>query len=545
MAALKDYTDLCLNLSPNSLDCIMKPSDMGARIDSTLEVISNQLLQIGSTLARTRNRLVTPLHKLPEEILSEILMNVTFDIGYSESSIKQDLCLIYRRLYGLLSVCSTWRDIIVTRGAFWSVIPIVENPSMNKIGSFELSIHRARGSKRHLVAVAESPETFRDLIQALTKYGPHIDTINLNIGDHRVIVEAIELLLHHDTAKPLAELSVQSIYANNAPDWLPSYDDYVIPLDYAHQSSFVSLLGTLTVFRISGAHFHWETMAFSTRLVELEIENITLGYDHEIEPFLQALCSASELRDLRITTMDTFFIPDLMDDIELSSPVVFPRLQSLHVQDVFFNTLRLLLAMIAPGSHCLSLFLGPPSLLNNLKELDFFMEPHPEHEFRSVDIGNLCKILKQVSVHTLMLSGAGGKWLTGDMLRQLMEAVPTLKILKIHNWDFNRTVWTSLKRPMIDEGNPQERSFPALETIQLSKATILVKKGFQDMVASHPLRRIALGGTSRVASSDEIKQGPLEKRSSMVRWLRYNVPEFCLFDSRYHPPEFQPGRWPL
>ncbi|KAH7335621.1 hypothetical protein B0J17DRAFT_670842 [Rhizoctonia solani] len=548
--ASKDYLDLCLGLAHDSFSEAEKPNDLATRIDTAFEDISNQLFKIKSTLGRTRNRLVSPLHRLPEEVVSTIFMNVIFDLnhpGVPDSTLmEEDICLIYHRLYRLLGVCSTWRDILMDRGVFWSMVPMVVNSSTRKRAPFELSMQRSGGAKLHLVAVAESPDISKDLVEVLTKYGPRFRAINLSAGDQQVLVDSISQLLQQGSVCSLAELSIRSIDAFNSPSWFPSGDSYFLQMGDSRQNSFARLLAALTTFHINGTHFYWPTMRFSARLVELWIENITLGYDDAVVPFLHALSSASELRELKIITVDTFRRRDSMSTpLDTSLPVIFPNLQSLFIRDIFCNTLKSLLRMIAPGSYHLTFFLRETSLQTNLYYRDFDDEEFEQPDFGLADVGELCDALKRAPVNTLMLSESSDpdRRLTKTNLRELIRAMPSLKTLKMHGWNFDKDVWNSLTRPQNDQIHHREHSFPALEKLYLSEAAILSDEGFQDMVASHPLQRVVLGATTTTGNSDDTRREPFTEDNSTAVWLRNHVPDFHLVDGPYCPPEFQPVRW--
>ncbi|KDN39037.1 hypothetical protein RSAG8_09073, partial [Rhizoctonia solani AG-8 WAC10335] len=140
VTALTNYTGLCLNLGTNSLREGTDSEDLVSRIDSTLTgvhtAMSHRLSESKSALARTRNKLASPLFHFPEEVVSEIFMNVVFDHSNPASSrprsLERDTRMIYRRLYSLLGVCSVWRELVLARGAMWSVIPIIESRSDKK-----------------------------------------------------------------------------------------------------------------------------------------------------------------------------------------------------------------------------------------------------------------------------------------------------------------------------------------------------------------------------------------------------------------------------
>ncbi|KDN33991.1 hypothetical protein RSAG8_12922, partial [Rhizoctonia solani AG-8 WAC10335] len=487
------------------LEDVEKTDELVAKVDPAIKVISDQLFETRLTLEWTRKRLASPIHRLPEEMVSTIFMNVIFDFSHSDipdsTLMEQNVYEVYR--------------------------------STRELGPFKLSLKRAGGSNLHLVAVADSgsADISKNLTEVLTEYSSRFYAINLSIRDPRILVDAVDKLLQEDNTGSLTKLSIRCVNAFNNQSWLPSddRDSYVFHHDDLRQILFTRLVGALRTFRINGVHFHWQATTFSTRLNELWIENITLGYDDAVVPFLQALSSASELRDLKIITVDTFCRRNSMPGTtEAPSRVVFPNLQSLYIRDIYSNTLKSLLRMITPGSYHLTLFLRETSLQNNLYEHDFDEIEINHPEFGMANLGELCKDLERVPVHTLMLSEHSAfaiDRLTAPTLQLLLKAMPTLKTLKMHRWVFDEALWDGLKQPHGNQADLQERNrMAALEYLQLSEATILTDEGFQDLVASHPLQRVVLGATIAIDCSDDTTQKPLEEGNRMVGWLKDNLP---------------------
>ncbi|KAH7335622.1 hypothetical protein B0J17DRAFT_630628 [Rhizoctonia solani] len=326
---------------------------------------------------------------------------------------------------------------------------MVPTPSNKEPGTFKLSLQRAGASKLHLVAAFNSSNRPQSFLDILIEYIPRLYKINLARIDHEVIVDVIDKLLQ-STIGSLTELSI----------YCTRLGYYVVGLDHPRQTKFASLVRGLEAFRICGAHFDWQTVSFFTRLVGLRIDCITLGYDEAIHPFLQALASASELRGLTIIMLDTFYNPNSLQGTEASRPIMLPRLESLFTTNSFFNTLKPLLQITVPTSCRLALSLNLLALQNNLFD----------------EGGGLFGASESVE-----LGGEDPEWLTGPKIQRLLKALPSLKTLKMHNWTFDEDTWNNLRRSQTDQTHPQvhPNTFPALETIQLSTATIVTYAGFQ------------------------------------------------------------------
>ncbi|EUC56010.1 hypothetical protein RSOL_154050, partial [Rhizoctonia solani AG-3 Rhs1AP] len=473
LSTLKHYKTLCLTLASESLLKDARPNDLVAKIISAFELhaaISQQLLESDSALQKVRNKLVSPFFRLPEEIILNIFTDFVYGPTDREAhippSVAHDVRLIYRRLYTLIGVCSGWKYIAVNGPKLWSVIPMIELTTQQQ--PFRVSLQRAGASKLYLTATNDLPTISDDLVDVLTKHHPYFYAINLSARDPDVVRDALDTLVRAGNPGSLAKLSIragQTYYMNSR---LPKKPDYVIPHDHPQLYLLTNMLQGLTTFHTNGALIHWNTLAFSTRLVELCISDIMLGYDDKIIPFLQTLSSASELRDMNLISVQTFHIPTFTASMikTSSQPVRFPNLQSLFLRDIHYNTLRFLLPLIAPGSHRLTLFLTPKCL--RIKDLEDVDSDEDEVE-DSVNVADLCKILESVPVDTLMITGyLHPGWLTSDMIYSLPEAMPTLKTFKIDSWMFDHNLWEKISRSPGAGEDRESLPFPMLENLYLT-----------------------------------------------------------------------------
>ncbi|KDN42447.1 hypothetical protein RSAG8_06764, partial [Rhizoctonia solani AG-8 WAC10335] len=412
---------------------------------------------------------------------------------------------------------------------------------------FQISLQRAGAGKLYLAASDEPPALSSDLVDVLTKYCPHFYAINLSARDPDVIRDALDTLTRAGNPGSLAKLALRVSDTYHMNSTLPQESYYIIPRDHPQLDSLTNMLQGLTSFHNSGALIRWDMLAFSTRLVELWINDIMLGYDDKIIPFIQTLSSATELRDLKIISVTTVRSPAFTPNMIKSSsqPARFPNLQSLFVQDIYLNTLLFLLPHIAPGSHRLTLFLTPRCLKTKLLG---DVDSDDDEVEDSANVADLCKILESIPIDTLMLSAFRDSiWLTKDMIHSLLEAMPALKTLKFYCWTFDQYLWEKLSRSPVAGEKPEGPPFPALENLHLTLVTFHTTKGFQEMVASHPLRRVVFGGAiiTEVTTTYMGQLVPLQENSSLVEWLRDNVPEVYPVDEEYRPIEFYSHSWRL
>ncbi|KAG8704538.1 hypothetical protein FRC11_009784, partial [Ceratobasidium sp. 423] len=303
--ALKKYLDLSLSLESNCLVEGTPPRDLATRIDSALEslhvVLDRQVAEARSSLAKTRDRILSPIYRFPEEVLSEIFMNVafTFDRGYPEDIDESRIVEYYRRLYRLLGVCTSWRNAILSRGVFWSIVPVIYSTAwcLMTERAAKLSLERAQGRPLHFTAFL----SYSSYDFLLAEYASRFRTINIASG-----TEALEDMqrfladfLYSQSAEPrsLTQLSLCHKYEPTYYDRLPVEEDYVHD-NSSPEDPFNELTSDLSILRIKGAQFNWDRITFSHRLTELHLQDIMVGYDTSLQNLIEALSSATQLRDL-------------------------------------------------------------------------------------------------------------------------------------------------------------------------------------------------------------------------------------------------------
>ncbi|KAH7326787.1 hypothetical protein B0J17DRAFT_710089 [Rhizoctonia solani] len=140
-----------------------------------------------------------------------------------------------------------------------------------------------------------------------------------------------------------------------------------------------------------------------------------------------------------------------------------------------------------------------------------------------------------------------GVWLGGAMFHALLQTIPTLKTLKLENWIFEEETWKGLRRPHATQPDPQDQPILGLEGLYLSfpriRSTHL--SDVQEMVTSHPLRRVIIGILDKNSVPNHTHGKPLQERSDLMEWLRDNVSDFRVVDSEEHIPEFDSAKWKI
>ncbi|KAH7339437.1 hypothetical protein B0J17DRAFT_627540 [Rhizoctonia solani] len=548
----RKYLDLCRSLKAASLQQGSHPLDLASHIDSTLGSLHTEIdqhLALSRTaLARTRNELVSPLHRLPEELQSQIFLNVVIssdiwhDLEHDKPRWMEDsLKAMQRCLYNLLHVCSMWRNVILARDVFQPTVgtygfwrPTSHHPSYT-----DICVSEIQGGNLNLAVALPLPSDFE--WDALRRHVRLFRSINILDGIHSPSFALSQELINVFLESMPSQLAELSIYQYTTKEYsqrfMPSEKQHIVRHNSYYWTPFLEIVKSLSVLRISGEAFSLMHMAFSSRLVELRLQNISIGYDSEFSEFLNVLSSAPELRDLKLISLITLHDkPVPWGAIQQQQHIMLPNLQSILLEELYFNTLELLLRWLTPGSCRLTLYLTGHStevLLGNSEE-------------ETVGIEKLCSLLRPITVDTLALSGDDPPVYT---VRSLLESMPTLKSLKIQLWVLDSEGRDALKRP-----EPQTTSFesntgvfPKLEQLHVVRLVVghegekMLEEGLKDIVVSHSIQKMVLGDVYH----DYLNAKGLQGNEPICVWLRTNVPEFHLNRAFIHAPEFYSHIWQL
>ncbi|GAB1524811.1 hypothetical protein RhiTH_007967 [Rhizoctonia solani] len=482
-------------------------------------LIISRLNAARSSMACFRNRLASPIHRLPDEILSRIFdysINL-YDIEQSHHlSSQYRTQVIYRNLHTLLGVCSVWRRVGMSHCALWSLVPVVRNRNDRFMSTAaQLSLERASGSKLHLVAELnrERLDMENYVREMLTEYGPRFSTINLHSDSMAPIRVAVRKLVksvrnasssltglsicHHRPDKFMAR-GIDDIYGQSDPD----------------QDDFNRLLEPLRVLRLCGLKIHFGSLSFRN-LTELRLQDMWAGRTVDVQDFIWSLSSAAQLRRLEIISILNH--PNQINTTPRSYdfPITLPALEVLYLEDLFKDLLDLILESIAPGSHHTTLHLTGKCVRTY---------PPRDNEvlgFHDSKLGNF-------KIDTLMIGhDLGGH---GPALRPLLEMLPTIKTLYMDCL----TLTPSNLRPLINHAGPGKPpvNFPRLTKLYIGQSFFPDISGLhslQEVVASHPIMELGLGVGLRefTETRDTLRhiQEPHEQMDPFREWFLSTVPK--------------------
>ncbi|CUA74760.1 hypothetical protein RSOLAG22IIIB_05700 [Rhizoctonia solani] len=483
-SAALQFFELSVKLGSQCTTVDRKSSSLVTLIDESLHllqaILDNQLTGARLALSSARNRLAYSILHLPHEIISNIFSAFVYDPrdSFQPSVIKMDdrVELIYRRLHTLLGVCTAWRKIGLSCRALWSVIPFVDSfDGRQRILATELSLQRAGIKGLHLAASLSGSPFPR--LQILKGHMHRFSTINVwSNSDSYGINEILEMLLENGDSN-VSKLSLRQGH----------------PSDSVHEGE------------------------------SLSDSNVVLHGPSEIHLLLKSLSSAPELCDLKLISVQGV----LDDGAGPIDKISFPKLKSLHLESLPFNFLEMILHVIVPGSHHLT--------LNPCDEINYNYPPG-----NVIEVEVICQLLRGIKVHKLILSvEEEGFWGTARGLRKMLKSVPTLKALALNFYDIDRDMMMALT-PKTQSGRPTRYgNFPKLESLEIYGATFPmqlgdIKLGFKALLKLHNLQKMVLGGS--LQGSDDQEGHLLDESYEFVTWLRSNISEFHLcLDPEYVP----------
>ncbi|CAE7058303.1 unnamed protein product, partial [Rhizoctonia solani] len=471
--ALNSYLDLCSSLYSNARREGVHPKEIATRIDSVLGslhvTIDRQTSKTRITLTQTRNQIMSRINAFPNEVLSEIFANTIYaPANQYLISMTDRLVGIYRSTHRLLAVCTVWRDVVLSRGSFWSIIPILRTePSYFNFGypqATNLSLERARHADLHLVAI--QPDIGCE-VPDLVQYAPQFSSINIACKYRSTISDILSSFWDLGASTRLSDISLHREPTELPHYGLPQSYDYIFPPNSLEQTSFEEILKNLSVLRLRGAQCYWDTIAFSDRLVELCLQDICLGYDSMMAKVIMSLSAATGLRDLKLISVKTFPDRVMEQSLMTGTRISLPSLQSLLVRDLYANTLDFFLSSIMSRSHQLVLHLTEKTLQ--------VIRPGESGPEDGVEVDDVAGLFSGLSVNILLIDGEDGMWMTSTELQALMSSMPDLKTLKMNYWDYEDDHCEALTR------GSESGSFPQLKNISITCARIWDAQTFRAM----------------------------------------------------------------
>ncbi|CAE6413057.1 unnamed protein product, partial [Rhizoctonia solani] len=278
--AVANYLTLSNLLETSLLSVDNNTSNLVARTDWSLQTLQNlnqQLTQAQMAVAKARNRLASPLSRLPEEVLSNIFMCAVYDrednFNYFPG-VQERVQAIYQQLHNLMGVCTVWRNICVTRQAFWSIVPMVDpnfGYGLPRLQSTELSLQRAGNQGLDLAIFLQDHPDYpsEERLATLIDHFSRFRTINIHSRLRYLVFQVLIMLLQHGAPEMVSQLSLCYLDDRHGISYGYSEDYCFNHEQHPVLRQFSRLMSSLSALQISNILFDWRGIAFSSRLVIL------------------------------------------------------------------------------------------------------------------------------------------------------------------------------------------------------------------------------------------------------------------------------------
>ncbi|KAG8730485.1 hypothetical protein FRC12_020239 [Ceratobasidium sp. 428] len=156
----------------------------------------------------------------------------------------------------------------------------------------------------------------------------------------------------------------------------------------------------------------------------------------------------------------------------------------------------------------------------------------------AVDLSDFHFLFEGVPIDILLL-GEMFSCSNQFQLRTVLYAIQSLNTLKVENWIIDQEfceIFTRVESHVHVSG----LSAPKIRNLHLTNAKIVDQQGLKDLVLSHGLEQMLLGGYLSHGSGLEADWQPLMVWEELVEWLAENVPAIQLvLGGDYRSPEFQ------
>ncbi|KAG8727716.1 hypothetical protein FRC11_012620 [Ceratobasidium sp. 423] len=534
------YLNLCTALELSLSGYPNGASDLISKIDDRLHGFDDLLVRLNSarsSLTRTRNKLKAPILRLPGEIMSSIFhmaINIAELETTEQRATRNLLQTRYRHLHALLSVCSSWRRLIISHGTFWSIVPVFPQKNDRYMPTAaQLSLERSTGCGLHLVAelFMRRPDISNFVSSLLTCYGPRFRTINLKADYGSIMNQAISVLLTSTTNAP-GLLDELSMCFHHGQIGRASNFFYLTLLNNSQQAAFKRMLGSLCVLKLRGLRIDFIGVSFVS-LAQLRVQDIRFDDHTRVAEILWALSSSTQVNTLELISVTAFSnTPEVPSSNK--PPVSLPTLRFLYLEDLFQDMLNFVLAWIEPRHHRVTL-----NLTSSCSR---------RCGSTGVDVVGLAGLRFQDSrIDTLMLTPRFGDAIDGSV-RTLLRLMPTVSSLHIDGYQLGSNYLRQLIR-LPDPGY----IFPHLTKLHISRS--LVSPGdldiLKEVVSSHAIESLGLGLIVSWLEGGITQrshfQNPHEQYDPVRNWLLDATPLVSWLPDNLtaNPPapEFESGVW--
>ncbi|KAF8597758.1 hypothetical protein BDV93DRAFT_358880 [Ceratobasidium sp. AG-I] len=500
---MSEYLSLCaaLDRACDTPRTLLARQDVAAIINRGIESLDESadrpLTSAYNILDRILKRATSPALLLPPEILTEIF-RLAAHREVTTIPYIHGINTAIATVENISRVCSYWREIALETKHIWSAVYLTGN----SITQIQRWLERSGDTPLNLIGDLYGYASW-PIAPVIGPHASHFSTLNLVFSNLENIHSVLNCWLDCGTPGSVTELSVQFTHGfstnRDPPDFVQLFG--LTPLSDERRDEF---LRPLRVLRLKDIWLDWDSTAFEG-LVELRLELERMRVDSYLSARqLSRILSASpELHTLELVGISV----DLGEPNEAVAPasIVLPNLRTLYLQGMNSSSMDALLCAIAPGSYDIELDLTSGD--ENDVPTDQFRWRPPSHLGKNVTMLCLGEIFP-------------------EKLHAFLSSFPNLHTLYLyrHIW-LTETVLRTMTRPL-----DADTTLPNLHALHIFGCLIFDSKLLQDMVASHSIKKLTLGGEtlSRVR-----RGGPhgvrLRQHDNICEELATSVPEFKFY----------------
>ncbi|CAE6471122.1 unnamed protein product [Rhizoctonia solani] len=550
--AISAHHNICMDLERRFIDaCPIDPQRVASKIDRQLEsfhtLLTQRLAESRSSTSRTRNRLVSKVYCLPQEILARIFWFTVRGVHSEEDAVPMNdaIIRIYRALYRMTSVCSVWRNAGLIHGTLWSLIPVLPEPSNPYFlvdNATRNCLDRA-GAELHLAADLGDflHPTIREV---LSSQGARLRTVNIRASELSVIQKAFTLLADNSVPGFITGLSIWLDCSDSFVPPPPLAEDFIFYEDTSRQAALELIANSLYVLRLRTVNLYMSNLSFEN-LVKLRLQDLVLGHKTACHGLLRALASASQLCDLEIISVIAWTSGDgngggegeEADQVPNQSklPIKLPCLRRLFLEDLYANVTGTILRSIIPGPYSLVLSIT-----------DKFQFIKKRHGTSFCGVNHLKNGAYGHNVDTVMMGSHFPMTMSETNLTPVLSAVPTATTLYIDGQYVSRASFWQMTRTA--DGNDGRSDLPKFREVHISRCRIESVEdpsSFKNMISSHPIQKFTMGGLLTQGDRETIGfDEPDERVADLTDWFEATVPEFVV-DNLHVNVWFETDVWQL
>ncbi|KAJ1299595.1 hypothetical protein OPQ81_012016 [Rhizoctonia solani] len=533
---LTDYLDACATLESSATEIHPDNNIIVPKLNLALETLyahlTQQVLQSRSLVARTRNKLAITIYRIPDEVLSNIFSLLIYSTNREQALLPESsVWQIYRRLYSLMSVCSDWRRLCLSRGMYWSLIPMRRYKSdSSEWDHINRILERSQGSNLYLGGILGSdPDSALALQNTLVRHGPRFRSLNIAGKNCDMLRGAAKSLLDQ---KHLTDFSICYLTEEAT--------EYLFPLESPEYASFKRHARTLKSLRLCGLDLDWGNIRLDS-LTELKIQNLKPQRRYKIKDLLMAAASAPHLRHLHLSrvshTQEVISIPP--SEEPSVPPIMLPSLQTIYLENIHKDLVVALLRLIAPGSY--------KTELHFTRASNFYAGDAFNHNWA-----------RGLNIDTLMITD----WLIdGHHLQRFLKTMPTITTLYIANRILEEETFRALARPIKSSPAGSDSGFPKLRALYINNSVLCISKesklaSFKEVITSHEIQELGIDGVMELPrGSNPESTGRFrfnlpdddQHTAPIKEWLTNNVRKFIIPKTPEDMPyfDFQTCFWRL